>query len=108
MPQIRARTQSVMRGDPPAIAPAAPPAITRTRSRFMSPQTATPADATLAILGDLLPGLEKLYKDVHSHPELSMRETRTARIAADRLKAAGFEVTTGVGKTGVVGVLRNG
>ena len=33
---------------------------------------------------------------------------RTARIAADRLRAAGYEVTTGVGKTGVVGLLRNG
>ncbi len=37
-----------------------------------------------------------------------MRETRTADIAAERLRAAGYEVTTGVGKTGVVGVLRNG
>ena len=37
-----------------------------------------------------------------------MQETRTARIAAKRLKDAGYEVTTGVGKTGVVGLLRNG
>ena len=37
-----------------------------------------------------------------------MQETRTAGIVAKRLKAAGYEVTTGVGKTGVVGVLRNG
>ena len=37
-----------------------------------------------------------------------MQENRTAGIAADRLRAAGYEVTTGVGKTGVVGVLRNG
>ena len=74
----------------------------------MSPQTATPADATLATLDRLLPDLEKLYKDVHSHPELSMHETRTAGLAADRLNAAGYEVTTGVGKTGVVGLLRNG
>ena len=56
----------------------------------------------------LLPDLEALYKDVHSHPELSMQETRTAGLAADRLRAAGYEVTTGVGKTGVVGLLRNG
>lgn len=59
-------------------------------------------------LPDLLPDLEAVYKDLHSHPELSMQETRTAGIAADRLRAAGYEVTTGVGKTGVVGVLRNG
>src|SRR5438270_1365179 len=37
-----------------------------------------------------------------------MQESRTARIAADHLRAAGYEVTTGVGKTGVVGLLRNG
>ncbi|TAM98275.1 MAG: amidohydrolase, partial [Rhodanobacteraceae bacterium] len=59
-------------------------------------------------LHDLLPDLEKLYTDIHSHPELSMQEIRTAGLAADRLRAAGYEVTTGVGKTGVVGLLRNG
>jgi hippurate hydrolase len=61
-----------------------------------------------ASLKKRLPDLEALYKDIHSHPELSMQETRTAGIAAERLKAAGYEVTTGVGKTGVVGLLRNG
>lgn len=59
-------------------------------------------------LDGLLPDLEALYKDIHAHPELSMQETRTAGIAAERLRAAGHEVTTGVGQTGVVGVLRNG
>lgn len=59
-------------------------------------------------LPSLVPEIEALYKDIHSHPELSMQETRTAGLAADRLRAAGFEVTTGVGKTGVVGLLRNG
>ena len=48
------------------------------------------------------------YKAIHSHPELSMQEKRTAGIAADRLRTAGFEVTAGVGRTGVVGLLRNG
>jgi amidohydrolase len=62
----------------------------------------------LASLATLLPDLEAVYKDIHAHPELSMQETRTAGIAADHLKAAGFEVTSGVGKTGVVGILRNG
>jgi amidohydrolase len=55
-----------------------------------------------------LPDLEAFYKDVHSHPELSMQETRTAGLAADRLRSAGYEATTGIGKTGVVGLLRNG
>jgi metal-dependent amidase/aminoacylase/carboxypeptidase family protein len=59
-------------------------------------------------LNGLLPDLESVYKDLHSHPELSMQENRTARIAADHLRAAGYEVTAGVGKTGVVGLLRNG
>jgi metal-dependent amidase/aminoacylase/carboxypeptidase family protein len=66
------------------------------------------APAILQNLSKLLPDIEALYKDIHAHPELSMHETRTAGIAADRLKKAGYEVTTGVGKTGVVGLLRNG
>lgn len=66
------------------------------------------ADPVLAGLSPILPDLEKLYKDVHSHPELSMQETRTAGIAAKLLKANGFEVTAGVGQTGVIGVLHNG
>ena len=74
----------------------------------MTTTTSMPADSTLANLERLLPDLQTLYADIHSHPELSMQETRTAGIAADRLRAAGYEVTTGVGKTGVVGVLRNG
>ncbi|HEX7326843.1 MAG TPA: M20 family metallopeptidase [Rhodanobacteraceae bacterium] len=66
------------------------------------------SDPGLARLAATLPDLEALYKDVHSHPELSMQETRTAGIAAERLRAGGFDVTTGVGKTGVVGLLKNG
>jgi amidohydrolase len=62
----------------------------------------------LAGLDRLLPDLEALYKDLHAHPELSMLETRTAGVAAEWLRKAGCEVTTGVGKTGVVGLLRNG
>jgi len=66
------------------------------------------ASTVLANMGALMPGVEALYRDIHSHPELSMQETRTAGIAADKLKGAGYEVTTGVGKTGVVGLIRNG
>ena len=66
------------------------------------------SDPVLRNLSSLLPDLEALYKDVHSHPELSMQETRTASLTADRLRATGYDVTTGVGKTGVVGLLRNG
>ncbi|HET7400521.1 MAG TPA: M20 family metallopeptidase [Usitatibacter sp.] len=67
-----------------------------------------PPISTFESLPSLAPEIEALYKDIHSHPELSMQETRTAGLAAERLRAAGFEVTTGVGKTGVVGLLRNG
>ena len=74
----------------------------------MSETKASSSDAALQNLDGLLPNLEALYKDVHSHPELSMQETRTAGLAADRLRASGYEVTTGIGKTGVVGILRNG
>src|SRR5690348_9332250 len=73
-----------------------------------SKEIAADSSTILPELNDLLPDLEALYKDIHSHPELSMQETRTAGIAAERLRAAGYEVTTGVGKTGVVGLLRNG
>ena len=59
-------------------------------------------------LDAMLPDLEKLYTDIHAHPELSMQETRTADIAAERLRDAGYDVATGVGRTGVVGLLRNG
>ena len=68
----------------------------------------TPLSALESRISSLLAELEGLYTDIHSHPELSFQETRTARIAADRLRGAGYEVTDGVGRTGVVGVLRNG
>ncbi|MET7703021.1 amidohydrolase [Streptomyces sp. NPDC005485] len=55
-----------------------------------------------------LPALEDLYRDLHRHPELSLREHRTAGILAERLRKAGYETAEGVGGTGVVGVLRNG
>jgi amidohydrolase len=66
------------------------------------------SDPALANLNALLPELESLYTDLHAHPELSMQETRTAGLAADRLRAAGYDVTTEIGRTGVVGLLRNG
>ncbi|HYV27490.1 MAG TPA: amidohydrolase [Candidatus Eisenbacteria bacterium] len=54
------------------------------------------------------PNLDKLYKDLHTHPELSYHEEKTAARIAAELKQAGFDVTTKVGGHGVVGVLRNG
>ena len=52
--------------------------------------------------------LDSLYRDLHVHPELSLHEQETAARIASELKAAGFEVSTGVGGNGVVAVLRNG
>ncbi len=74
----------------------------------MSGESADRSGPVLSNLQLLLPKLEALYRDVHAHPELSMQETRTAALAAERLRASGYEVTTGIGKTGVVGLIRNG
>src|SRR4051794_38855208 len=74
----------------------------------MNTKETSSSDPALARLPGLLPELEALYTDVHAHPELSMQETRTAGLAAGHLRKAGYEVTTAVGKTGVVGLLRNG
>lgn len=52
--------------------------------------------------------LRAIYVDLHQHPELAFAETRTAGIVAEFLRGAGFTVTEGVGKTGVVGVLERG
>ena len=51
---------------------------------------------------------EQVYKDLHAHPELSFQETRTAALAASKLKEFGYKVHEQIGRTGVVGVLRNG
>jgi hippurate hydrolase len=56
----------------------------------------------------LEPELESLYRDLHEHPELAFHEERTAAALADRLRVLGFEVTTQVGGTGLVAILRNG
>jgi amidohydrolase len=56
----------------------------------------------------IYPDIEKLYIDLHRNPELAFHEQRTATTLAARVKALGYEVTTGVGGTGVVAILRNG
>lgn len=60
-----------------------------------------------AVAADL-PALVELYKDLHANPELSFQEVETAKKLAARARTMGFEVTEGVGKTGVVAVMRNG
>jgi hippurate hydrolase len=62
----------------------------------------------LASLESDMPDLVDCYVDLHRHPELSTQETRTAGIVTERLTRSGYDVTPGVGGTGVVGILRNG
>lgn len=52
--------------------------------------------------------LTNIYKDLHQHPELGYTEVRTASIISHELKVLGFDVTTGIAKTGVIAVLKNG
>jgi hippurate hydrolase len=66
------------------------------------PRPIEPIDPTA--LADLV----ALRRDLHAHPELGFEEVRTAAIVADRLRALGLEVHTGLGRTGVVGTLRAG
>src|SRR5437660_3694842 len=47
-------------------------------------------------------------RDIHQHPELGNRETRTSKLVADRLRELGIETKTGVAHTGVIGILRGG
>ena len=49
-----------------------------------------------------------LRRDIHAHPELGFEETRTSTLVANKLREWGYEVTTGLGKTGVVGTLKRG
>lgn len=59
-----------------------------------------------AAANQILPRVVAWRRDFHEHPELGNSEIRTGKIVADELRALGFEVKTGVAKTGVVGLLR--
>src|SRR6267142_471323 len=70
---------------------------------------AAPSTAqTRAEIDAYYPELKTLYEDIHRNPELGFQEVQTAAKLAARLKALGFEVTAGVGRTGIVGLLKNG
>ena len=62
--------------------------------------------AALAVPPELAAAVVATRRDLHEHPELGFAEHRTAAIVAERLNALGLEVHTGIGGTGVVGVLR--
>ncbi|MDE2333905.1 MAG: amidohydrolase [Rhodospirillales bacterium] len=56
----------------------------------------------------IAPEFTEIRRDIHAHPEIGMTETRTSALVADKLRSWGIEVHSGIGKTGVVGVLRRG
>ncbi|AZC48986.1 MULTISPECIES: M20 aminoacylase family protein [Pseudomonas] len=61
-----------------------------------------------AWLDDVASDLRAVRQDIHAHPELGFEENRTSALVARSLQEWGYEVHSGIGKTGVVGVLRNG
>ena len=73
----------------------------------INPPTSSSAEV-LAGLRETSAWQESVYKRLHAHPELSFQETETAALAASKLRELGYEVMEGIGRTGVVGVLRNG
>lgn len=60
------------------------------------------------ILRKHLPELTAIRHDIHAHPEMLFQEERTAAIVAGELRRLGFQVATGIAKTGVVGTISNG
>ena len=78
----------------------------------MQAQTAPAANPLAAeverLSVELNPQVVAWRRDFHKNPELGNRETRTAKVIADELRKLGYEVTTGVATTGVVGVLKGG
>ncbi|MCC7124284.1 MAG: amidohydrolase [Acidobacteria bacterium] len=71
-------------------------------------QSSPQATAIDRSVQEVLPQVVAWRRDFHQHPELGLQETRTAKVIADHLRSLGMEVQTGVGGTGVVGVLKGG
>ena len=70
---------------------------------------AVAADSSVkAIVDKELPDITAWRRDLHQHPELSNREVRTSKFVAAELKKFGYEVRTGIARTGVIGVLKGG
>jgi len=84
-----------------------------TSVRVMAQPAARPASGrwsvpTPAEVNAVYANAESLYVALHQHPELAFQETQTASTLASRMTALGYEVSTGVGRTGVVAVMKNG
>ena len=78
--------------------------LTTMLSAACSAQAATPQDRVAPELAQIT----AWRRDLHQHPELSNRETRTAKLVADELRKLGYEVRTGIAHTGVTGLLKGG
>lgn len=74
---------------------------------LVAPSAASAQDLRAGVAEDM-PELMELYRDLHANPELSFEEHKTAAKLAKRMRDLGFEVTEGVGRTGVVSVMKNG
>ncbi len=76
-------------------------------SGVAAPVDRTARDAKVeSLVSRLAPSLIEIRRDIHCHPEYSQREVRTAALVADYFRKLGLEVRTGIGGTGVLGVLR--
>ncbi len=81
--------------------------LTVTLLAFTSLRAQAPAAVKQMAYADSL-RLVEIFKDIHQNPELAFMEVRTSGIIAKELKALGYEVITGIGKTGLVGIFKNG
>ncbi|MEO0399369.1 MAG: amidohydrolase [Pseudomonadota bacterium] len=81
----------------------APSEATRTSAGYAAPE-----DLMTAIEADYDANLKDLFEYFHANPELSFKETKTAKRLADELRALGYDVTENIGVTGVVALMENG
>lgn len=84
------------------------PALAQTVAPAQPATAPATASRIPALVDGMYPQLEALYQDLHAHPELAFKETRTAGKLAEQMRALGFEVTEKVGQTGLVALYRNG
>jgi amidohydrolase len=76
--------------------------------RPAAPAATALAKKVRAATDKLTPELIAIREDIHSHPELGLRETRTSAIVADYFRKLGLEVRTGYASTGVIAILKGG
>jgi amidohydrolase len=88
---IPGRNQPILAADPPA-----------------KPGLSTLTQKVVELIGQDEERLVKIFKQLHANPELSFEETKTAAVVAQEFQDLGYKTLTGIGKTGVVGILKNG